>query len=975
MNPLEQENRRLRAEVARLEEILSSGASTMAGELFDAERQLGQTNRDLHSILSHMPSMISYWDLNLRNRFGNHAYADWFGADPERLPGKHVRDVIGEEIYRLNLPYIEAALRGEKQQFERNIRSPDGSQLRHCLVQYIPDIVGDRVHGLYAMVTDISAIRQVELTLRQSEERYRTLIEWTPEPLAVHDGARFLYVNPAAVRLFGAGSAQELLGQAILDRVHPDFRETELTRAKALMQQGADLSLVEQKLLKIDGTIITVEVQGAQIVFDGAQAIQIAMHDITERKRLEQEAQEQSRFLEAVIDNVNANIYVKDHEGRYLYVNQSVAAVFGRPIVDIIGRTDLELLPPETARQIAELDSRVHLSGLKHAAEEMLTDSKGTPCYYWSVKIPITMRDHPNALIGFSTDLTELKAAQQAQRIAATAFESQQGMFITDARKVILQVNKVFTEITGYSPEEAVGRTPELLSSGRHDAAFYADMWKCVNRSGAWQGELWNRRKNGTVYPETLSISAVRNDAGLLTHYVGAFSDITSYKAAEEQIQDLAFTDLLTGLPNRLHLIVRLQQAMAAEKQNHQGALLMVDLDNFKNLNDALGHAQGDEVLQRFAKRLSSAVREGDTVARMGGDEFAVLLDRLSLEPQKALGQVEAVASKIVEAIDKPYQLASSTISCSASIGVTFFGEQQEQAGEPMKRAELAMYEAKSAGRNTLRFFDPQMQAVVSARVKLEAALQEAIESNRFILHYQAQVSESEDIVGVEALLRWTDPTRGMVSPAEFIPLAEETGLILPIGAWVLETACRQLALWAGTPSMARLSIAVNVSARQFRESDFVGQVLATLERTGANPRLLKLELTESVLIADAEDVIVKMDALKAIGIGFAIDDFGTGYSSLSYLKRLPLERLKIDQSFVRNILMDADDAAIARAVIAMATSMGLGVIAEGVETQAQRALLASMGCHTYQGYLFSRPLPIQDFEAFVRRMIAPTPI
>ena len=312
----------------------------------------------------------------------------------------------------------------------------------------------------------------------------------------------------------------------------------------------------------------------------------------------------------------------------------------------------------------------------------------------------------------------------------------------------------------------------------------------------------------------------------------------------------------------------------------------MLGLDNFKNLNDAIGRVQGDEVLQRFAKRLSAAVHDGDTVARLGSDEFVVLLSGLNQDPQIALSQAQTEANKMLEELNKPYQLAGSTISCTASIGVTFFGELYEDTLEPLKRAELAMYQAKSGGRNTLRFFDPQMQAVVDARVKLEAALQEAIQNQQFTLYYQAQVSDSEGIVGVEALVRWFDPKRGMVSPAEFIPLAEETGLILPIGAWVLETACQQLAAWADQPAMAHLSIAVNVSARQFRESNFVSQTLATLERTGANPQRLKLELTESLLVSNIEDVIIKMDALKAQGISFSLDDFGTGYSSLAYLKR-----------------------------------------------------------------------------------------
>jgi diguanylate cyclase (GGDEF)-like protein/PAS domain S-box-containing protein len=618
----------------------------------------------------------------------------------------------------------------------------------------------------------------------------------------------------------------------------------------------------------------------------------------------------------------------------------------------------------EKAERIFDL---VQANGL-HRFEWTHTKADGTD-FVAEVTLSTIQPSNRQVIYCIWRDITERKVAEEAQRIAAATFESQQGMFVTNANKVILRVNKAFTEVTGYTLQEAVGQTPALLKSGRQNAAFYAAMWDSISRTGTWQGEIWNRRKNGTVYPEHLSISSVKDDAGTLTHYVGTFSDLTSYKAAEEQIDDLAHTDLLTGLSNRRKLIIRLQQAlMAAEEHQHQCALLMLDLDYFKSLNDAIGHAQGDEVLQRVAKRLSAAVRDGDTVARLGGDEFVVLLDHLNRDPQIALRQVQALANKMLEALNTPYQLAGSTISCTASIGITFFGEQYEDTLEPLKRAELALYQAKSGGRNMLRFFDPQMQAVVDARVKLAAALQEAIQNQQFTLYYQAQVSDSDGIVGAEALVRWFDPKRGMVSPAEFIPLAEETGLILPIGAWVLETACQQLAAWADQPAMAHLSIAVNVSARQFRESNFVNQTLATLERTRANPQRLKLELTESVLIADAEDVILKMNALKAIGIGFAIDDFGTGYSSLSYIKRLPLERLKIDQSFVRNILMDANDAAISRAVIAMATSMGLGVIAEGVETEAQRDFLASLGCHTYQGYLFSKPLPVADFEAFATR-------
>ena len=557
------------------------------------------------------------------------------------------------------------------------------------------------------------------------------------------------------------------------------------------------------------------------------------------------------------------------------------------------------------------------------------------------------------------------------QRIATAAFESQQGMFVTDAAKVILQVNQSFTTITGYTAEEAIGQTPRLLSSGHHDRAFYAAMWVSINRTGSWQGEIWNRRKNGKVYPETLRISTVRDAAGGVSNYVAAFSDATSYKAAEEQIQSLAFSDPLTGLPNRQHLIVLLQQSQLARAHKpRQDALLLVGLDHFKNLNETIGHENGNLLLQSVAHRLGDCIRKGDTLVRLGGNAFVVMLQDLSVIPQQAATEAEAVAAKVLLALSQPYKLGSSEVHCSASIGITLLDDATPQdADVPLNQAELAMRHAKAAGRNTLRFFASQMQAEVSARAELESGLREALLHDEFVLCYQAQVTSEGRVIGSEALVRWKHPVRGMVSPAEFIPVAEESGLILPLGNWVLETACRQLALWAGKPETAELTVAVNVSAHQFHQADFVDQVLGAIERTGARAQGLKLELTESLLVANIEAIIAKMNALKARGVGFSLDDFGTGYSSLSYLKRLPLDQLKIDQSFVRNILNDPNDAAIAKMVIALADSMDLAVIAEGVETEAQRELLAGLGCHFYQGYLFSRPIPLEEFEAFVARI------
>ena len=428
-------------------------------------------------------------------------------------------------------------------------------------------------------------------------------------------------------------------------------------------------------------------------------------------------------------------------------------------------------------------------------------------------------------------------------------------------------------------------------------------------------------------------------------------TDISERKAAQEQIQTLAFSDPLTGLPNRRLLLDRLHQAIAASARHGRlGALLLIDLDDFKTINDTLGHQQGDALLQEAAQRLAICIREVDTVARFGGDEFVVMLTDLSPNAQEATTQVQIVAEKIRLALNQGYRLNNSMSGSTPSIGITLFGEHAESIDAPLTRADLALYQAKGAGGNTLRFFAPQMQTEVAARVALEATLRQAVLKQQFVLHYQAQVTDQNQVIGAEALLRWDDPQLGLVLPTEFISTAEKTGLILPLGRWVLETACHQLAQWAKQPEMAHLSMAVNVSSRQFRQSDFVEQVLGALERSGARPDRLKIELTESLLVVNIEDVIAKMSLLQARGIAFSLDDFGTGYSSLAYLKRLPLDQLKIDQAFVQNILIDANDAAIAKMVIALAQTMGLKVIAEGVETEAQRDFLAGLGCHNYQG-------------------------
>lgn len=587
--------------------------------------------------------------------------------------------------------------------------------------------------------------------------------------------------------------------------------------------------------------------------------------------------------------------------------------------------------------------------------------------------LPLTRQDETDQLIGGFNRLLQtltkreetLKESEQKHRLLVE--NSHDVIYTLTTAGAFIFVSSAWTVLLGYSIDQVVGQS-FLSYVSSEDVAVWTMFMQNVMAMGRPQAgiELRVHHRDGGWRWFHSNAVPLKDETGKVIGLQGSAMDITARKVSEEKIDRLAFYDTLTGLPNRRLLMDRLEQALTAgARHQRQGALLLVDLDDFKSLNDTLGHDKGDLLLQQVAQRLLSCVREGDTVARVGGDEFVVLLEDLSQNPQEAASQAEAVGKKMIAALNYPYQLDSHAQHSTASIGITLFGcGQQEAIAESLKRAELAMYQAKAAGHNTLRFFEAQMQAAVMSRVALEAGLREAVLKNQFIVHYQAQVTDQGRITGVEVLVRWQDPQRGMVSPAEFIPLAEETSLILPLGQWVLEAACKQLALWVKRPEMAHLTVAVNVSARQFHHKDFVDQVLAVLESTGANPKRLKLELTESLLVANVEDLIAKMSTLKGRGVGFSLDDFGTGYSSLSYLKRLPLDQLKIDISFVRDILTNPSDAAIAKTVIDLAENLGLAVIAEGVETEGQRNLLARQGCHAYQGYLFSRPLPLAEFEA-----------
>ncbi|WP_280546176.1 EAL domain-containing protein [Halomonas sp. 11-S5] len=682
---------------------------------------------------------------------------------------------------------------------------------------------------------------------------------------------------------------------------------------------------------------------------------------LVEREQARREVQDREARLQALVGSIQDMIFVFDAHGYFVYVHAVDRDQLLEDAEALLQRHYTEVLPEAVARQFDQALAELKATGEPVETEYRVTLA-GVPRDFQAIISPLAEAGEGfSGVLAVVREVTQSRATEAQLRIAAMAFETHLGMLVTDAEARIIRVNDTFTRITGYAEAEVLGRNPSLLSSGRHDEAFYRQLWESVQEKGSWQGEIWNRRRNGEVFPEWLTISAVRDEAGELTHYVATFSDITERKAAEEEVHQLAFYDPLTGLPNRRLMLDRLEGELKHSYRSDQfGALLYLDLDNFKQVNDTLGHHAGDQLLREVASRLGGVLRATDTLARLGGDEFAVLLHDLGRDPQRVAAVAERIAHKLLGVLQAPIGLAGSSVTMTGSIGITLYRDHGTTLDEILQQADMALFQAKRAGRDTLRFFDPALQAQLHARARLEADLRQALPRDEFLLHYQPQVDADRRMIGVEALLRWQHPERGMVSPGEFIPLAEENRLIVPIGGWVLESACRQLVAWARDSATTDLTISVNVSPQQFREADFVEQVLATLARTGARPERLKLEVTESLFVEDRDEARETMRRLREHGVTFALDDFGTGYSSLSYLKRLPLDQLKIDQSFVRDLLEDEASAAIVASIIALSESLQLEVIAEGVETEAQRAWLVAHGCRAFQGYLFSRPVPLE---------------
>ncbi|WP_019866942.1 sensor domain-containing protein [Methylovulum miyakonense] len=942
------------------------------------ESALRESHQHMYSLLNSMAEGAYGVDTDGYCKFVNRSFLRLLGYGSEdEIIGKHIHELI-HHSYPDGSPYptgacrMYAAFRNEETHVADEVFwRKDGTAIP---VEYWsqPIIIDGVLTGAIATFIDISERKKAEAAAQLSAQYARSLIEASLDPLVtISAEGKITDVNTATERVIGRQRG---------DLIGSDFTAyfTDPDQARTVYQLVFRQGFVTDYPLAIrhaSGKITDV-LYNASVYRDikGQVVLGVfaAARDITERKRIEALLADSESRLRTIIENEPECIKIVDANGRLVQMNPAgLAMIEADNEEQVVGRSVADVIAPEYRAAYAELHQRV-LAGESMQMEYEVIGLKGGRRWLDTHAVPMKEANGNIVHLAVTRDISKRKEAEHQLRIAATVFEAQEGMMVTDANSNILTVNKAFTSMTGYSVEEAVGQNPRLLHSGRQTPDFYASMWGSIVNTGSWEGEIWNRRKNGEIYPEHLTITAVKDPDGTVTHYVGTHTDITLRKAASEEIERLAFYDPLTCLPNRRLLQDRLKQALAASQRSGQlGALLFIDLDNFKTLNDTLGHDMGDLLLQQVAERLRGGVRENDTVARLGGDEFVVMLKDLGGQPIEAAELAETTGRKIQAILNRPYKLGTHDYVSTPSIGAALFNGHERTVDELLKNADIAMYQAKTSGRNALRFFDPQMQGAIAARFALEDDLRKALAGRQFELHYQLQVDSNHRASGAEALIRWRHPERGLMLPAEFIPLAEETGLILPIGQWMLEAVCAQLKAWQQAPLACGLALSFNVNAKHFFQTHFVAQVLAAIRHHGVDPALLRLELTEGILVKNIEDAIATLKALRESGVQFALDDFGTGYSSLQHIKKLPVNQLNIDQSFIRDIADNHGDQAIVRIIIAMAESLGLDVIAEGVESEGQRQFLLDIGVARYQGPLFGQPVPIAQFEASLKQACA----
>ena len=834
--------------------------------------------------------------------------------------------------------------------------------------------------GVAITASNFTQRKEAERALAESEARLRSILDGSPIPLFVIDrNHRITHWNRACERMTGMSAAQ-MIGtkdhwRPFYDSPRPCLLDLVLDGAdpgEIATHYGASIRSANpaEHIFEGEGYYPTV---GKWLFFTAALirdrqghivAAMESLQDITERKRSEEALRRsETRFRNLFEEVPSVAVQGYGPDGIVRYWNKASEHLYGYTADEAVGRSILDLLVPPPMREAVR--NNMTRPRVGPAEELRLVRKDGSSVTVLSSYAAITTLDNDTEFYCLDVDLSELKRAQERLRLAATVFEhAHEGIMIADATGTIIEVNKAFVEITGYSRAEAVGRNPSFLKSGRHDAAFYAQMWQTLAERGYWHGEIWNQRKSGEIYPENVSISAVHDADGAITYYVGLFADITTLKENQQRLEQMAYYDSLTRLPNRALLADRLRYALAkAQREQRILAVCYLDLDGFKPVNDTWGHAAGDDLLIQVAQRLQNRVRADDTVARLGGDEFVVLLDDL-----QTIADGEQALQRILEALSAPFSIGAKIATASASIGVTFFPHDGADPDALIRHADQAMYLAKQEGRNRYHLFDPEYDRRAQTRRELLERAQKGLAAGEFCLYYQPKVDMRQGrVIGAEALLRWRHPEQGLLAPGAFIAMVENSDFAQTLGHWVLETALRQMTAWAAEG--LALPVSVNLSARHLQQPNFVAQIESLLARyPGIPPERLELEIFETAALDGIKQVSRIIAACRQLGVRFAIDDFGTGYSSLTYLRHLPTQTLKIDQSFVRGMLADPGDLAIVRGVIGLAAAFKLEVIAEGVESVEHGIRLLQLGCHQAQGYGIARPMPAEAISGWTRQ-------
>jgi diguanylate cyclase (GGDEF)-like protein/PAS domain S-box-containing protein len=897
--------------------------------------------------------------------WANPAFATLTGYDIEFALGKKPSELISSGVQ--SKEFYEAMWQSIK---EGNVWKGVVTNKHKSGVFYQEELTITPIFNLQGEIThfigfkeDITQKENLKNSLLKSESRFRELFEQAPLPYqSLNKDGIILDINRAWLEHFGY-TKEEVLGHSYAEFIMPSSLEVLMKNFPTLLSSGSIDGPEFEFITKNRGTR-WVQVQGRTSKDENGNFLHThcILSDITEQKSFIEELTHNEQKFKELFVNAPFAYQSLDTQGNILEVNKKWTQLTGYTREEVLGKFIGDFLAEESLKDLSPAFSNFIQNGYVHNQPFVLV-RKNNKNIHVEVNGSITYSDanvplHTHCIL---FDMDEKQAIKQERLEIESVFENtHEGIMVTDKHQKITRINRAFTKLTGYTQEDVIGKTPSFLKSGQHKEDFYATLWQKIEADGYWHGEIWNRKKNGELYPELLSINEVKNIHEDVVNYVGVFSDITQQKLSEQEFEHLAHHDALTQLPNRLLLLSSLEGSIKEYKRNHSiSALLLLDLDRFKNVNDSYGHMIGDELLQKIANRLSARLRDVDLISRLGGDEFAILLPNI-----QKVEDAGKIASEIISLLTEPWTLGENIqLQIGVSIGISIINAEIKSSQDMLQYADVALYQAKNKGGNNFVYYANEMTIQAREKLELESALRLALANNELEIFLQPQIHiQTKRLIGAEALIRWIDPKKGIIYPDSFIPVAEESGLIKPIGSFVLQEACRLLSAWQ-TQGLKPIAISINVSALQLKSNDFVNEVKNAILHFNINPKYLELELTESAIMTNIDEALAILHALRSLGVKLVIDDFGTGYSSFSYLKKFPLDTLKVDKSFIDDVPFDKDDTAITQAIVEMGHILNFQIVAEGVETQEQLEFLKTIKCDISQGYLESKPISVSEFE------------